>query len=190
MGDLYDISLTVNFDFAQATQNKVTVECRAVGENAELFSLSTKVDLLFPNVLPTEQRSYTSTITIIAVVVTMMIIITAAVVIICRMKARKTKMKRTKRSDLESEGIPMMANTNEKKNDLIKYAKIAYQKQYGTAKPFPSMNERSVDSIFVEGGIYYVAQKGDSKQNPDVLESLESYNEILSSPKTESKENY
>ncbi|PIK52559.1 putative NLR family CARD domain-containing protein 4 [Apostichopus japonicus] len=49
MGDLYDISLTVNFDFTQTTQNRVTVECRAVGENAELFSLSTKVDLLFPN---------------------------------------------------------------------------------------------------------------------------------------------
>ncbi|PIK42680.1 hypothetical protein BSL78_20463 [Apostichopus japonicus] len=49
MGDLYDISLTVNFDFTQTTQNKVTVECRAVGENAELFSLSTKIDLLFPN---------------------------------------------------------------------------------------------------------------------------------------------
>ncbi|PIK46388.1 hypothetical protein BSL78_16737, partial [Apostichopus japonicus] len=87
MDDLYDISLTVNFDFTQTTQNKVTVECRAVGENAELFSLSTKIDLLFPNVLPTEQRSYTSTITIIAVlVVTMMIIITVAVVIGYRLR--------------------------------------------------------------------------------------------------------
>ncbi|XP_071851484.1 uncharacterized protein [Apostichopus japonicus] len=79
------------------------------------------------------------------------------------------------------------AQIEEKKNKFNKYSKIAYQKQYGTAKPFPSMNERSVDRIFVEGGIYYVAQKGDSKQNPDVLESLESYNEILSSPKTDSK---
>ncbi|PIK33437.1 putative NLR family CARD domain-containing protein 4, partial [Apostichopus japonicus] len=49
MGDLYDISLTVNFDFTLTTQNKVTVECRAVGENAKLVSLSTKIDLLFPN---------------------------------------------------------------------------------------------------------------------------------------------
>ncbi|XP_071850930.1 uncharacterized protein [Apostichopus japonicus] len=94
MGDLYDISLTANFDFTQTTQNKVTVECRAVGGNAELFSLSTKVDLLFPNVLPAEQRSDTSTITIIAVVVTMMmIIITAAVVILCRIRARKMQRK-------------------------------------------------------------------------------------------------
>ncbi|PIK38032.1 putative NLR family CARD domain-containing protein 4 [Apostichopus japonicus] len=49
MGALYDISLTVKFDFTLTTQNKVTVECSAVGENAELFSLSTKIDLLFPN---------------------------------------------------------------------------------------------------------------------------------------------
>ncbi|PIK55064.1 putative NLR family CARD domain-containing protein 4 [Apostichopus japonicus] len=49
LGDLYDISLTVNFDFTLTTQNKVTVECGAVGENAGLFSLSAKVDLLFPN---------------------------------------------------------------------------------------------------------------------------------------------
>ncbi|PIK57618.1 putative NLR family CARD domain-containing protein 4 [Apostichopus japonicus] len=113
MGDLYDISLTVNFDFTQTTQNKVTVECRAVGENAELFSLSTKVDLLFPNVLPTEQRSHTSTITIIAVVVIMMmIIITAAVVILCRLRARK--MKQNKPGDTENEDIPMMENTNAK----------------------------------------------------------------------------
>ncbi|PIK59342.1 hypothetical protein BSL78_03713 [Apostichopus japonicus] len=79
------------------------------------------------------------------------------------------------------------AQIEEKKNKFTKYSRIAYQKQYGTAKPFPSMNEGSVHNIFVEGGIYYVAQKGDSKQNPDVLESLESYNEILSSPKTKSK---
>ncbi|XP_071851997.1 uncharacterized protein [Apostichopus japonicus] len=79
------------------------------------------------------------------------------------------------------------AQIEEKKNKFTKYSRIAYQKQYGTAKPFPSMNEGSVDNIFVEGGIYYVAQKGDSKQTPDVLESLESYNEILSSPKTKSK---
>ncbi|PIK41281.1 putative NLR family CARD domain-containing protein 4 [Apostichopus japonicus] len=75
----------------------------------------------------------------------------------------------------------------EKKNNLIKYAKIAYQKQYGTAKPFPSMSKCSINSFFVEGGIYYLAQEGDSMQKPDVLESLESYNEILNSPKTESK---
>ncbi|PIK34213.1 hypothetical protein BSL78_28965 [Apostichopus japonicus] len=113
MGDLYDISLTVNFDFTQTIQNKVTVECRAVGENAELFSLSTKVDLLFTNVLPTEQGSHTSTITIIAVVVIMMIIIIAAsVVIIFRIRARKLKMKRNKPGDTENEGIPMMENTN------------------------------------------------------------------------------
>ncbi|XP_071850910.1 uncharacterized protein [Apostichopus japonicus] len=75
----------------------------------------------------------------------------------------------------------------EKKSDLVKFSKLAYQKHYGTAKLFPSMSERSIDSIFVEGGIYYVAQEGDSMQKPEVLESLESYNEILSSPKTESK---
>ncbi|PIK39682.1 hypothetical protein BSL78_23472 [Apostichopus japonicus] len=67
-----------------------------------------------------------------------------------------------------------------KKNDLIKYSKIAYRKQYETAKPFPSMNKCNVNSIFVKGGIYCSAQE---EQKPDVLES---YNDILSSPKTKS----
>ncbi|XP_071820697.1 uncharacterized protein [Apostichopus japonicus] len=71
-----------------------------------------------------------------------------------------------------------------KKNDLIKYSKIAYRKQYETAKPFPSMNTCNVNSIFVKGGIYCSAQEGDFMQKPDVLES---YNDILSSPKTKSK---
>ncbi|XP_071820691.1 uncharacterized protein [Apostichopus japonicus] len=74
----------------------------------------------------------------------------------------------------------------EKKRDLIEYSKIAYRKHYKTAKPFPSMSKCSVNSIFVEGGIYYLAQEGDSMQKPDVLEPLESYNDILSSPKTKS----
>ncbi|XP_071820682.1 uncharacterized protein [Apostichopus japonicus] len=74
----------------------------------------------------------------------------------------------------------------EKKRDLIKYSKIAYRKHYETAKPFPSMSKCSVNIIFVEGGIYYLAQEGDSMQKPDVLEPLESYNDILSSPKTKS----
>ncbi|XP_071820702.1 uncharacterized protein [Apostichopus japonicus] len=77
-------------------------------------------------------------------------------------------------------------NLEEKKRDLIKYSKIAYRKHYETAKPFPSMSKCSVNIIFVEGGIYYLAQEGDSMQKPDVLEPLESYNDILSSPKTKS----
>ncbi|PIK41882.1 hypothetical protein BSL78_21279 [Apostichopus japonicus] len=48
-GDVYDVSLTVNYDITVAAQDKITVECHAVGENSELFSLSTKVDLLFNN---------------------------------------------------------------------------------------------------------------------------------------------
>ncbi|XP_071820676.1 uncharacterized protein [Apostichopus japonicus] len=74
-----------------------------------------------------------------------------------------------------------------KKNDLIKYSKIAYQKQYETAKPFPSMKKCNVNSLFVKGGIYCSAQEGDFMQKSDVLESLDSYNDILSSPKTKSK---
>ncbi|XP_071831556.1 uncharacterized protein [Apostichopus japonicus] len=73
-----------------------------------------------------------------------------------------------------------------KKNDLIKYAKTAYRKHYETAKPFPSMNKCKVNSIFVQGGIYCSVQEGDFMQKPDVLESLDSYNDILSSPKTKS----
>ncbi|XP_071821282.1 uncharacterized protein [Apostichopus japonicus] len=91
-------------------------------------------------------------------------------------KTSQAKKKKKKKKDLE-----------EKKRDFIKFSKIAYRKHYETAKPFPSMNKCGVNSIFVEGGIYYLAQEGDAMQNPDVLESLESYNDILSSPKTESK---
>ncbi|PIK42089.1 putative NLR family CARD domain-containing protein 4 [Apostichopus japonicus] len=160
MGDLYDISLTVNFDFTLTTQNKVTVECRAVGENADLFRLSTKIDLLFPNVLPTEQKSNTSTITIIAVlVVTMMIIITVALVIICRIRARKIKIKRIKGDDAESEGIPMMENeSSEKAERFIEHLKAKYEIFYDSVQPIPYIKDRMycVDKVFVEGDIEYM----------------------------------
>ncbi|PIK42854.1 hypothetical protein BSL78_20301 [Apostichopus japonicus] len=160
-GDLYDISVTVTFDFPQTTQNKVTVECRAVGQNADLFSLSTKIDLLFPSVLPTEQRSNTSTITVIAVLATMMIIIiTAAVVIVCGIKARKLKMKRIKRGDTENEDVPMMENTNdysEKAVRFIEHLKAKYEIFYNSVQPIPYVEDSMycVDKVFVEGGIEY-----------------------------------
>ncbi|PIK38196.1 hypothetical protein BSL78_24963, partial [Apostichopus japonicus] len=159
MDDLYDISLTVNVDFTLTTQNKVTVECLAVGENAELFSLTTKVDLLFPHVLPTEQRSYTVAITIIAVLVTMIIIIIAAVVTRYRIKARK--MSRIKRDGTENEGIPMMENNNddsEKAERFIKHLKAKYEIFYDSVQPIPYIKDRMycVDKVFVEGGIEYM----------------------------------
>ncbi|XP_071850906.1 uncharacterized protein [Apostichopus japonicus] len=175
-GDLYDISLTVNFDFTQTTKNKVTVECRAIGENAELFSLSTKIDLLFPNVLPAEQRSNTFTITIIAVVVTMMmIIITTAVVIICIVKARKLKMKRNEPGDTENEGIPMMENTNGKAERFIEHLKAKYEIFYDSVQPIPYIKDRMycVDKVFVEGGIEYMTGISGGKAQWDKLSSYQ-----------------
>ncbi|XP_071852618.1 uncharacterized protein [Apostichopus japonicus] len=182
MGDLYDVSLTVNFDLPQTTQNRVTVECRAVGENAYLFSLSTKVDLLFLYVLPTEQRSYTSTITIIAVVVTMiMIIITAAVVIICIIKARKMKIKQIKRGDTENEGFPMMGKNNdysEKAERFIEQLKAKYEILYDFVQPIPFIKDRMycVDKVFVEGGIKYMTGISGEKEQWD---KLSSYQELI-----------
>ncbi|XP_071852260.1 uncharacterized protein [Apostichopus japonicus] len=180
MGDLYDISLTVNFDFPQTTQNKVTVECRAVGENADLFSLSTKIDLLFPHVLPTEQRSNTSAITIIAVlVVTMMIIITVAVVIGYRIRARKNKTKRIKPGDTESEGIPMLENDySEKAERFIGHLKANYEILYDSVQPIPYVKDRMycVDKIFVEGGIEYMTGLSEGKAQWD---KLLSYQELV-----------
>ncbi|PIK41129.1 putative NLR family CARD domain-containing protein 4 [Apostichopus japonicus] len=180
MGDLYDVSLTVNFDFTKKTQNKVTVECRAVGENAKLFSLSTKIDLLFPNVPPTEQRSKTSTITIIAVlVVTMIIIITVAVVIVCRIRARKIKIKRIKGDDAESEGFPMLENDySEKAERFIGHLKANYEILYDSVQPIPYIKDRMycVDKIFVEGGIEYMTGLSEGKAQWD---KLLSYQELV-----------
>ncbi|PIK46559.1 hypothetical protein BSL78_16568 [Apostichopus japonicus] len=153
LGDVYDISLTVNFDFTQTTQNKVTVECRAVGENAELFNLSMKVDLLFPNVLPTEQGSDTSTIAIIAVVVIMMmIIITAAVVILCRIRGKAER--------------------------FIKHLKAKYEIFYDSVQPIPYIKDRMycVDKVFVEGGIEYMTGISGGHAQWD---KLSSYQEVV-----------
>ncbi|XP_071852234.1 uncharacterized protein [Apostichopus japonicus] len=185
MGDLYDISLTVNFDFSLRTQNKVTVECRAVGDNAELFSLSTKIDLLFPNVLQPKQRSYTWAITIIAVLVTMIIIITLALVIFCRIRARKKSMKQIKRGDTETEGIPMMENTNEyseKAERFIEHLKAKYEIFYDSVQPIPYIKDMMycVDKVFVKGGIEYKTGISGGKAQWD---KLLSYQELV-------KENY
>ncbi|PIK42683.1 hypothetical protein BSL78_20466 [Apostichopus japonicus] len=147
-------------DFTQhqlTVTQRVTVECRAVGENAELFSLSTKVDLLFPNVLPTELKSYTIAITIIAVLVTMMIItiITAAVVILMSIR-----------------------DYSEKAMCFIEQLKAKYEIFYDSVQPIPYIKDRMycVDKVFVEGGIEYMTgTSGGEKQ----WDKLLSYQELV-----------
>lgn len=48
-GDLFDVTLTTGFDLSSTSHDKLTVECRTVGKNAELFNLSTKLDILLVN---------------------------------------------------------------------------------------------------------------------------------------------
>lgn len=47
--DRYDIILKAKLGIPVKPENRITVECIAVGENAEHFDLSTKIDVIFSN---------------------------------------------------------------------------------------------------------------------------------------------
>lgn len=52
--DLFEVSLTATYEVKVLPRNKMSVKCLAVGPNADHFNLTRKIDLYFPNGLPTE----------------------------------------------------------------------------------------------------------------------------------------
>ncbi|PIK55939.1 hypothetical protein BSL78_07167, partial [Apostichopus japonicus] len=181
-GDGYDVSLTVNFDITLTAQDKITVECHVVGDNSELFGLSTKVDLLFNNVLLRDRDSNILAIAIIVgALITLIVIISVVLVSRCRKRrASRRKPVGIVINEVE-ETIPMMKSDtcySEKAERFIKQLKAKYEIFYDSVQPIPYIKDRMycVDKEFVEGGIEIMTGISDGEAQWD---KLSSYQELV-----------
>ncbi|PIK52556.1 putative NLR family CARD domain-containing protein 4 [Apostichopus japonicus] len=163
-------------------QDKITVECHAVGENSELFSLSTKVDLLFNNVLLRDRDSNILTIAIIVgALITLIVIISVVLVSRCRKRrARRRKPIGIVINEVE-ETIPMMKSDtcySEKAERFIKQLKAKYEIFYDSVQPIPYIKDRMycVDKVFVEGSIEIMTGISEGEAQWD---KLSSYQELV-----------
>ncbi|XP_071838815.1 uncharacterized protein [Apostichopus japonicus] len=181
-GDGYDVSLTVNFDITLTAQDKITVECHVVGDNSEFFGLSTKVDLLFNNVLLRDRDSNILGLAIIVgALITLIVIISVVLVYRCRKRrARRRKPIGIVINEVE-ETIPMMKSDtcySEKAERFIKQLKAKYEIFYDSVQPIPYIKDRMycVDKVFVEGGIEIMTGISDGEAQWD---KLSSYQELV-----------
>ncbi|PIK41169.1 hypothetical protein BSL78_21980 [Apostichopus japonicus] len=85
-GDNYDVTLTSTITFTPATEKRVTVECRVVGTNADIFNLSQTIDILIPNVQTnsndTAVRTNSNDTGVLTAVITVAIVVFMVVIIV------------------------------------------------------------------------------------------------------------
>ncbi|PIK52626.1 hypothetical protein BSL78_10486 [Apostichopus japonicus] len=122
-GETTDVTLTTEYSVKDPVVKRITLECRAIGPNANLFSLSSKLDLLLKGLTSdnqstteeaaTEESSNQQSLatTIVIIVVPVMIIIIIVIAAVCFYKAYLTRNRIRKplysKSDNE-ENIPML----------------------------------------------------------------------------------
>ncbi|XP_071851079.1 uncharacterized protein [Apostichopus japonicus] len=182
--DRYDIILKAKLGIPSKPENKITVECVAVGENAEHFDLSTKIDVIFTNVHPTEETSVR--IFLVPVVVVVVAVITVILVTLCiiMQKVRKRNMKKKLQAGNLEETLPMMKTKrefSEKETLFIGQIKSKYELLYDSVQPIPYIKDRMycVDKVFVNGGVEFLAKIPEGGGHSR-WESLGTYQDILS----------
>ncbi|PIK45551.1 putative NLR family CARD domain-containing protein 4 [Apostichopus japonicus] len=151
---------TTKYIIKKATDERLTLECRVVGENAGLFPLSTKIDLLLPNTIPTGRGQHTTLfprteqtnpqpiiIAVIAFVIIVMIILGLTIFF------KRCCSKTTHHSDIY-EKVPMIPQEPEHKSIFIKQLKQTYGEFYRTVQPIPYLMDRkyAINELFVEVG--------------------------------------
>ncbi|XP_071851517.1 uncharacterized protein [Apostichopus japonicus] len=185
-GDNYDVTLTSTITFTPATENRVTVECRVVGTNADIFNLSQTIDLLIPNVQANSNDTGVLTAVITVAIVVFMVVILMIGGIILRKVIHSNDSQEG--GNLE-EAIPMMSTTETNKLDqLITELKGKYKLLYDAVQPIPYIRDRMVcvDRVFVEGGIEYLEKTSGTTSN-DIWKPLASYRELFNKIGDESK---
>ncbi|PIK47796.1 hypothetical protein BSL78_15339 [Apostichopus japonicus] len=151
---------TTKYIIKKATDERLTLECRVVGRNAGLFPLSTKIDLLLPNTIPTG-RGQQSTMfprteqinplpIIIAVIV---VVIIAVIMIVLTIFFKGCGSKTSHHSDI-FEKVPMIPQEPEDRSIFIEQLKQTYGEFYRTVQPIPYLMDRkyAINELFVEVG--------------------------------------
>ncbi|XP_071852530.1 uncharacterized protein [Apostichopus japonicus] len=190
-GETSDVTLTTEYSVKDPVVKRITLECKAIGPNANLFSLSSKLDLLLKgnNQSTTEkaateetsnQPSIATTIVIIVIIV-LIIIIIIAIAAVCFWKAylRRNRIRKDLSSkSVNGENIPMLQDKELDK--FISQLKSTYENFYSAVKPIPFFSSNcTVHELYVEGGIDYLAK---SKPTTETWNPLDSYKNMFSHP--------
>ncbi|XP_071852639.1 uncharacterized protein [Apostichopus japonicus] len=193
-GDTSDIELTTDYETSPGRDKRITVECYAVGENVELFQLSTKVELLLPfdsnttQETPLKDTSLSPAVygPIVAGGVLSIIVIIPVLIILCKKSGTTPK-------PMNDEELKMLQNHSEteqtqKKRQFIWELQQSYELLYSSVQPVPYQKENSynVNDLFVEGGIECLRSNPLSKKEERKWQHVKSYHEILNGQRSKS----
>ncbi|WP_411026540.1 hypothetical protein, partial [Salmonella sp. s54395] len=130
-GERFDVTLISTFKIHRFLESRLTVECRVTGQNADLFDLSTKLDLLLtneaqPTYESTADAGLSSLLWILTTILLIVLLIILGVVIGWKVK-RQASRQRREGSSLTEEHIPMISEEwEEKRKTFLKQLKTNY----------------------------------------------------------------
>lgn len=202
-GDLFDITLTAIYRLNDASEDRVTVECKGSIANVSHIHFSTKLDLFFIDGLSDLQTksnemseailTYNHARWIIPIAIISGILFLALIVIFMIRKAGR-KSQET-RDDLHCEEtvsmISHLANNeelSEKKNTFIKELTAKYEEMCSAVHPVPFIRNRylQINKAFVDGGIEFL-QSSDNRPGREKWGRLSSYDDLFTDQKVQSK---
>ncbi|PIK42970.1 hypothetical protein BSL78_20180 [Apostichopus japonicus] len=182
--DTFDVFLTSTVSSTTDTEQRVTIECRVVGEYADLMDLSVKLDLLITYGIRKRKREHKVQSEEVSINYPGKFRISIS-------HASGTEQENTPMISLSptTEGtfFPVMGSAD-KTNLFIEVLRKRYHLLYNAVQPIPFIKDRMycVNKLFVEGGIDLL--------DLDMYESgeekwckLKSYNSILNDKREESK---
>ncbi|PIK47793.1 hypothetical protein BSL78_15336 [Apostichopus japonicus] len=186
-GDTTDIILTVDYMITQtAEEQRLTLECRATGQYADQFKLTTHVDLLVgKRSQPTEEPLTDATNPVPAIIAVVLVVGLLVIGLVTFLTCR-VYCSRSKDND-DEEKMPMM-KTKDLKTKLKEQLKETYNVMYSSLKPIPYLKDKmySVNELYVEGGIECLLSER-STDKVDKWVDIESYQNLFSDPRIQSK---
>ncbi|KAJ8030568.1 NLR family CARD domain-containing protein 4 [Holothuria leucospilota] len=134
-GETFDISVSTLYEIHTNLLNRLTLECRVVGSNLEVFHLSTKFDLLFSNdaIYSSSTEKYTSgtaetsegpkSMWWIIIIVLTAVFVATLIYSVWRLQQKKRRDKKRTKGSLtgnppEEETLPMVVEGARERNEL------------------------------------------------------------------------
>lgn len=188
-GDTFDITVTTSFSATNPTKNRIAVECKAIGPNADLFNLSVTIDLWVSLERETTSDSnkpvdetedvQKKNIRFLLLLLPILIIFGVGFVILKVHRSKKSVDKEMNRE----QALPMFANNldiTDQTNIFIEQLKVKYQTLYDSVQPIPYLKEKlyCVNSVFIEGDFEAKNHQGKT-ETTEQWGSVNSYHDVF-----------
>ncbi|KAJ8019373.1 NLR family CARD domain-containing protein 4 [Holothuria leucospilota] len=187
-GDTYDVTVTTSFSSTNPTNNRIAVECKAIGPNPDLFDLSVTIDLWVSlgneNASdwnkPVDRTEDVQKINYLFILLLPILLIFGVVLVVCKVHRSKSKVDEEMNRE---EALHMLAknlNNTDQKNIFIQQLKIKYQTLYDSVQPIPYLKEKlyCVNSVFIEGEFEVKNHQGKTEPT-EQWGSVNSYHDVF-----------